>query len=291
MDIKAYQKSDLHGLFQYWRKVGANAPYFFPVSASHWQTCLLEDTLDGEKKFKSLETYLATERGQVVGFMQWGDPHFAWDESGKHYNPPISVVRQLYFEKGRDDVGQALWAQAKKHADNFDPQHAFYHILGMSCNAHHGKLHHSQAHIDQFLLHTCGFRVEHENVYYVLDMKGFAPVKEPQLYFRSIDNASGERFEIGSGAEVLGTAQVSYLDRLTGGHTCDTAYLTWIGVAEQHRRQGIGAELLTHLVQFLLRKQYRYLHTDTASVNVRAQRFYEKLGFRNAGYTRSYIQT
>jgi len=85
------------------------------------------------------------------------------------------------------------------------------------------------------------------------------------------------------GAEVVATAQIRYLDTLTDGHTRDTAYLTWIGVVEQHRGQGIGAEFLTRLAQFLLSKQYRYLHTDTAGHNVRAQGLYDKLGFQNAG--------
>jgi RimJ/RimL family protein N-acetyltransferase len=77
---------------------------------------------------------------------------------------------------------------------------------------------------------------------------------------------------------------------LTDGCTRDTAYLTWIGVVEKCQGQGIGTEFLKVLVEYLLGKQYRYLHTDTASVNVGAQRFYEKLGFRKEGYTRSYVQ-
>ena len=95
-------------------------------------------------------------------------------------------------------------------------------------------------------------------------------VKKPQLYFHSLGASKG-RFEMRLGAEVVATAQIRYLDTLTDGHTRDTAYLTWIGVVEQHRGQGIGAEFLTRLAQFLLSKQYRYLHTDTAGHNVRAQ--------------------
>jgi RimJ/RimL family protein N-acetyltransferase len=40
-----------------------------------------------------------------------------------------------------------------------------------------------------------------------------------------------------------------------------------------------------------LRKQYRYLHTDTANGNIRAQQFYEKLGFQQQGFTRSYVRS
>ena len=151
MEIKAYQENDLQAIQILEKSRVRYTLLFFSVSASRWQTCLLEDTLDGER-----------------------------------------II---------EDVG---------------------------------------------------------------------PVKKPQLYFHSLGASKG-RFEMRLGAEVVATAQARYLDTLTDGHTRDTAYLTWIGVVEQHRGQGIGAEFLTRLAQFLLSKQYRYLHTDTAGHNVRAQ--------------------
>jgi RimJ/RimL family protein N-acetyltransferase len=159
----------------------------------------------------------------------------------------------------------------------------------MSCNAHHGKLHNSQSHVEQLLL-AYGFEIEHENAYYVLDMEQLAPVESSQLRFSITDGSSEEKFEIRLDAEVVGTAQVRYLDRLTHGYTRDTVYLSWVGVVEQNQGQGIGTEFLKLLTQFLLSRQVRYLHTDTASRNVRAQQFYEKLGFQQEGYTRSYVQ-
>jgi RimJ/RimL family protein N-acetyltransferase len=290
MDIREYQGHDLYRLYEYWRKVGTDIPFFFPVSAPKWQACLLEDKLDGEPIFKRLETYLAAESGQVLGFVQCGQPHFAWDENGqKCSNPHIGVIRHLYFEKGRNDVGEALLVKAADQLACFDRRHAFYHILGMSCNAHHGKLHNSQAHVEQ-LLRAYGFEIEHENAYYVLDAERIAPVENSQLHFRSTHGSSEERFEVRLNAEVVGTAQVRYLDRLTDGYTRDTAYLTWIGVVEPYQSQGIGTEFLKLLAQFLLSRQARYLHTDTASGNVRALRLYKKLGFRQEGYTRNYVQ-
>lgn len=101
MNIKECQKDDLNELFEYWKRVGTSIPYFFPVSASKWRTCLLEDELDGERIFKSLETHVVTESDQVLGFVQYGQPNFACDESGnKYYDPHIGVIRHLYFEKG-----------------------------------------------------------------------------------------------------------------------------------------------------------------------------------------------
>jgi ribosomal protein S18 acetylase RimI-like enzyme len=289
MDIREYQRNDLHRLFEYWKKVGTDIPYFFAVSAQRWQTCLLEDELDGERIFDSLETYLATESGQVLGFVQCGRPNFAWDENAKYHHPHIGVIRHLYFEKERNDVGEALLAKAGDLLARFDQNHAFYHILGMSCNAYHGKLHNSQSHVER-LLRVYGFRIEHENAYYVLDIKRAAPVENVYLHLCSTCRSGKERFEIRLDAEVVGTAQVRYLDTLTDGYTRDTAYLTWIGVAEQHQSRGIGTAFLKLVAQSLLSRGYRYLHTDTASGNARAQQLYRKLGFQQEGYTRSYVQ-
>jgi len=283
MNIRRYQRDDLHKLFEYWRKVGADIPYFFAVSAPKWQTSLLKDKLGSERIFKSLETYFATEGGQVLGFVQYGQPNFAWDENGqKYYNPKIGIIRHLYFEKERSDVGEALLAKAGDHLASFEQNYAFYHIFGMSCNAHHGKLHSSQSHVEQ-LLQAHSFRIEHENAYYVLDMRCITPAGNSQLHLCSIPRSSEEKFEVHVNVEVVGTAQVKYLTR-------NTAYLTWIGVVERYRSQGIGREFIKLLTQFLLSKQYHYLHTDTASDNVPAQQLYKTLGFQKEGCTRSYIQ-
>ncbi len=290
MDIREYTEQDRPRVFEYWNKVGTDIPYFFPVSAEQWQTCLLEDQLDGERTFKSLKTYLATEHDQVLGFVQYGQPYFAWDENGqKYYDPHISVIRHLYYDKDRDDVGEALLARASDDLACYAQRHAFYHIFGMSCNAYHGKLHHSQSHVEK-LLQAHGFKIEHENVYYVLDMKSIIPVENVRLSFSSALGSDGTAFEIRMNTEVAGTAHGRYLDRFTDGHTHDTVYLGWIVVGEEYQGQHIGTEFLKLVVQFLLDKQYRYLHTDTASTNVRAQQFYEKLGFQNKGYTRNYVQ-
>lgn len=289
MNIKEYQKKDLHKLFEYWQEMGTSIPYFFPVLASKWQTCLLEDELEGERVFKTLETYIATERYQILGFVQYGQPNFAWDENGKYYDPQIGVIRHLYFEQGRNDVGEALLAKANDRLARFHQHHAFYHILGMSCNAHHGKLHSSQSHVDR-LLHAHGFTIEHENIYYVLDMNVVRSIEGDKLQFKGTDEENKGNFQAQLNGETIATAQVRYMDALTDGCAHDIAYLGWIGVHEQHRGKGIGKKFLQLLVEYLTSKGYRYLHTDTACDNLRAQCFYDARGFHRQGYTRSYVK-
>lgn len=290
MNVREYRESDLESLYQFWRAVGEEIPYFFSVSVERWRTCLFKDRLEGERVFRTLQTDLATENRQVLGFVQYGEPLFACDEKGQRYeDPQIGVVRQLYSVQGREDVGEALLARAQSFLAGFEQSHAFYHILGMSCTARHGKLHQSQSHVNR-LLQREGFRVEHENVYLVLDMLSAQPEEGSTDRLRSVDGSGGEEFEMWRGGEVMATARVGYLDRLTGGRTSDTVYLYWIGVVPPRRGRGIGGEFLMLLAASLLTKGYRYLHTDTAASNMGAQRFYKKLGFERAGVTRSYIR-
>ncbi len=289
-DIREYRESDLESLLECWKRLGRDIPYFFPVSPRVWETCLLHDASDGEPMFEDLHTVLATDRGRVVGFVQYGQPHFAWDERGKRYlNPQIGVVRQLYFREGHDKAGEALLAEADDRLARFSRTHAFYHALGMSCTAHHGKLHHSQRHVHR-LLRRQGFQVEHKNVYCVRDLECVPLVADSSVWIRTTAETKGERFDIWLGREPVGGARVRHVDELTDGFTPDTAYLSWIGVDEPFRGRGIGAEFLRLLVKFLLGKGYRTLHTDTATENWIARRFYKKLGFQEVGETRSYVR-
>ena len=289
-DIREYRESDVGRLFEYWNRLGGDIPYFFPVSTRTWEKCLLHDQRDGEPMFEDLHTRVAMDGGQVVGFVQYGQPSFAWEERGERcQNPQIGVVRQLYFCEGRDEVGEALLVEADAQLARFNQTHAFYHALGMSCTAHHGKLHHSQRHVHR-LLRSWGFQIEHENVYCVLDLVPPSPVEDSPLWIRTDAETDGERFEIRLGAERVGGARVRYVDKLTDGCAHDTAYLSWVGVDEAYRGRGIGAEFLKWLIGFLVAKGYCTLHVDTARENAVARRLYGKLGFQEVGWTRSYVR-
>ena len=226
MEINEYQESDLRRLFSYWRGVGAEIPFFFRVSVQVWQDCLLNGELHGNTLFRTLETYLATESDQVLGFVQYGQPSFAWGESGEPCaSPQIGVIRHLYFKANRPDAGEALLTKASDGLAGFPSTYAFYHALGMSCNAHHGKLHSSQSHVEQVLL-AHGLQIEHQNAYYVLDLRPAAVEANLRLQLSVSPGAGEKRIELRLDGDVAGTAQVRYLDRLTGGLTRDAVYLS-----------------------------------------------------------------
>jgi GNAT superfamily N-acetyltransferase len=251
--------------------------------------CLVRDEHEGERVFKQIETALAVAGDEVLGFVQYGEPNFGWDTGGrKVYAPQIGVVRQLYFDRGRPDVGHALMERAETFLARFERSHAFYHAMGMSCTARHGKLHSSQLHVEP-VLEAYGFRVEHENVYYSFDLsKVEAPGDRVQL--KSARDAERETFTARLDGRGIGSARVRFLDALTDGRTLDVAYLSWIGLDERYRGQGLGSAFLRLVAGHLWGQGLAWLHTDTAGDNVVAQRFYERLGFEDRGSTRSYIR-
>lgn len=85
-----------------------------------------------------------------------------------------------------------------------------------------------------------------------------------------------------------GFSEIKYIDRLTDYKEKDIVYLLWIGIDDKAREKRIGTEFLNHIIDFCKAKGYRYLHTDTAINNERAQRFYIRNGFFDKGITRSY---
>jgi RimJ/RimL family protein N-acetyltransferase len=290
VSLQSYRPEHLPLLYSYWCNLGSQIPYFFPVSPAYWQACLLEEHLEGDLIFKHLETWLAVGEDRVLGFIQFGQPNFAWNATGESYpDPEIGVIRHLYFDRDAPDAGRALLAQAESFLSRFPICHAFYHILGMSCNARHGKLHTDFDHVEGLLLES-GYRLEHENVYYVLPVEASLVQDSRPLALLSTSSGPGiERFEVLHEGIPAGDARLLDLNPFTGGRTRETVYLTWLWISESLCGKGLGQRFLHTLVEGLRARGFRSLHTDTPSTNLAAQRFYEKFGFQKQGRTRSYL--
>lgn len=291
MNVGAYQGADQYALYAYWRALGENIPYFFPVSPERWGVCLLADRLDGELIFDRLETYVAKDKGQVVGFTQVGQPRFSWDASGQKYeNPRIGNIRHFYFDVGRRDVAKALYARVRPFLNHFPHHHAFYHIYGMSCNAHHGKLHLWLEHVDVFI-RAQDFQIEHENVTYslALDNAGLPQGDDLRLIPQPRDFYGPHLYAIWLHDTLIGALKVRYMDHLNGEAAKDAAYLTLMTIDQDCRGHGWGTQALKVLCGMLRDKGYVHLFLDTANANEGAQRFYERFGFNNQGRSRSYI--
>lgn len=290
MEIRQYTDQDINKLYKYWQQIGERVPYFFNVSRDKWHQALVEDKLDGQPLFKDIQTYLALENEQVVGFVQFGQPNFYWDDNGKKfYDPDVGVIRHLFYDKNNPEVGETLLNKAIIYLNNFKYKDAFFHIFGMSCNAHHGKLYNEHLYIEE-LLTKYGFKKDHENIYYTLDLDEVQGPAETDIEIRSemMEDVQKEIFSLYHQDERIGSAEIRYLERLTGGLTQNTAYLTWIVMAELARGKGFGSKFINLLAQNLKEKGFKSLHADTADDNHFAQQFYNKNNFKEDGYSRSY---
>lgn len=281
-------------LFDYWNEIGKDVPYFFETTYESFVDSLFFDKFNGMEIFNVNFIKSMVEGDRVVGFIQYGIPRFHYTETGELLiDPNIGVVRNLYFNKEQMDVGNKLIDIALKFFENNEIKnlYAFYHAMGMSCNGNHGKLHEDFNFIDQ-LLHEMEFQVEHENVYYSIEMNERVYINQNNIKLaihEQVDNR--QRFELTDGTEILGTAEIKYLNGYTGIVNDDKVYLVWIGINEKVQKGiGIGTSFIEQIMNYCLSKGYKYMHTDTALNNTRAQKFYEKNGFLNKGITRSYFK-
>lgn len=257
------------------------SPQFFPIAFSSWRKSFEED-MDGEGRvlFKELFTRCAYDGEKLVGFVQYGLTAFAFDDKGEISDRlSYPVIRNLYFDAGRDDAGEGLLRDALDYFDTTDRVYAFFHYFGMSCFARHGKLFEAHAHIEA-LLKRHGFVVEHENVYYSTLLDGEAQTNV-EILPQQITKGSQQYMDFLLSGNHVGGCEVHFLNE-------ENAYLRWIYVDGNLTGQSIGTLCMTALKGWLRQKGILRFDTDTALSNPVAQHYYEKTGFSRKGITRSY---
>lgn len=259
-------------------QLGLETPYFFDISFEDWRKSF-EDDIDGEgrKLFKELTAKVVYDGNELVGFMQYGKTAFGFDDSGwisKEISYPI--VRNLYFLKGREDVGLLLFNEAVESFESEQRIYAFFHYFGMSCFARHGKLFESHAHIEKLLTEN-GFEIEHENVYYSSVLNDN---ENSNVVITAKDLTKGNQQSIDFKIDDIqvGGCEIHYINDTT-------AYLY---VNSDIVGQGIGTKCMNALKCFLHEKGIHRFDTDTAVNNVVAQRYYEKNNFICEGISKSY---
>ncbi|SKC81927.1 GNAT family N-acetyltransferase [Maledivibacter halophilus] len=280
-------------LFDYWNEIRKNIPYFYRTTYKLFIKSLFDDTYEGRTVFRTNNVFGIQEDGQVKGVIQYDIPTFHFTEVGKITKDiNIGVILNLYYEETRIDIGRVLLDLSLDFfkENNIKDIYAFYHAMGMSCNGNHGKLHEEYNYVGKLLCEE-GFEIEHENIYYICDMK------EKKLEYQNNRDIRVSELEdnkqkfilYDEDNKALGSAEIKYIDNLTGSSEKDIIYLVWIDIDKKVKGKGLGTEFLNHIIQYCLKKGYRYLHTDTALNNKIAQKFYIRNGFIDNGITRSYL--
>ncbi len=283
-----YKKiTDNKEIYDYYSRIKNVVPYWFDVDYSLWLESYNNDSdYDGDKMFGELMTYAAYAENDIVGFVQFGISNYTYNESGdKDFSEKCGVIRNLYFDK-EQDCGEKLISIAEEYfsARGVSKRSAFFHALGMTCYAGHGKLFCGLPHIEAELF-KFGYVKEHENVYYkrLLTEGDVASDKVSVIYGET--NPKGlQEFMINTGGKTVGAGALVYLPQ---GEIC---YLKWIYIYDTDQGKGYASATLLTIFSELYSKGIRRLDTDTADGNLIAQKLYEKVGFTNMGRTRSYLK-
>ena len=261
-----------------------SSPYFFSVDYDTWKKSFIDD-VDGEGRplFKELCVKGAYDESELIGFVQYGKTAFGFDDRGEiSSDVSYCMIRNLYFNKNRADVGQMLLEEALNAFVSSDTVYAFFHYFGMSCFARHGKLFEQHVHIED-LLKKNGFAIEHENVYYS-SVLNCDEKSEVELNLHTLTKGNQQNIDFMLSGGQVGGCELHFLDD-------KTAYLRWIYVNDALTGKGIGTQCMNALKRWLYQKGITRLDTDTAVSNVIAQHYYEKNRFTREGITRSYYRT
>lgn len=102
--IRIIAVEDLEEIYNY--QMTFSSPFFLTKDYQAWKESFTED-VDGEGRtlFKKLFVKAAYEEKKLVGFIQYGNTAFGFDNQGE-ISSEISypVIRNFYFDKGKATV-------------------------------------------------------------------------------------------------------------------------------------------------------------------------------------------
>ena len=277
--LKIIEVENFEQIYEYHMRF--HSPYFFAQPFAAWRESFLKD-VDGEGRrlFKELIVKAAYDDDELIGYIQYGNSAFGFDEQGD-ISAEVSyhIIRNLYFDSNRTDAGERLLREALDTFGKTDRVYAFFHYFGMSSFARHGKLFDQHRHIEE-VLKKCDFETEHENIYYSSVLNG-EEVSEIEIVSHDLTKGNQQYFDFKLSDRQVGGCEVHFVNE-------HIAYLRWIYVNEDITGRGIGTKCMYALKQWLYQKRITRFDTDTAISNLVAQHYYEKTGFTREGVTRSF---
>lgn len=285
-------------LYRYLIKFQGVIPYYFDTSKELLKQYLLHDTLKDHQLMKTNIIYIAVERGECVGMIQFGIQAVDISEKGEFLIQPITGnIRHLFYEN-ESDVGIALVKKAMDYfeARNIDVVYAFNHVAGLSCYSKHGKLHESMNHIHELLI-TSQFNIRHENIYYILNIEDSKHLKEVTRNMEETFNLEIEHendcdviklIEGHNNNKVVGISRVTKLSLWSMDKKDKKLYMRYIHINKEARGKGYSKKFIAKISEHYKQNGIELIHADTSLYNEVAQKLYEKLEFKNCGITRDY---
>lgn len=289
MLIKYQPLKDRKALFDYYKQIKSSIPYWQDAFFEIWEKSMFDDkNPEDEALFKELHTWTAQKGGKIIGFIQFGIPHYIYKQNGeKDFDTIAGIIRNLYFDENVAFVAEELINAAHNYFNNqkVKKQFAFFHAFGMTCNGRHGKIHESHFYIER-ALHELGYVKEHENVYYkkLLNAAYILPDNNFQIKYGDKSATGYQTMDFYINGKRVGGGQLQFLPQ---GYIC---YLVWVYIEDGMKSKGYGSSFMKRLFSDLASQGVYRLDTDTADSNLVAQGYYLRTGFEDMGRSRSYLR-
>ena len=273
--------------------------YYFPID-----TAALEHTLFAQPEvhpatfeISSEASLIAVENGEALGWIQAGYlSHIPTIPEGEC----DGLIRCMMVNEGQKEAGEVLLRRSLEVLlqRTVRAWRAFEHNCGYTFATGIGKAPlRMKAVID--LLTKFGFKPEEINLVYASESLHPAS-KDKELGSINFQFASRGWSEEGAsvqwdqlilkeGSEQVGYATITPVGRLTDNPAEDTLFIKGIAVEPRHRRQGIGHAIMSWLWQHYHPQGINRLILNTADDNIRAQKFYEAIGFEMTDRISSFI--
>ena len=273
--------------------------YFFPLDTEALRHTLFAQPEVHPATFEMSPeaSLIAVEGTKPVGWIQAG---YISDISTSPAGATDALIRGLMFADGRLDVGRALLGRALQVLAHRPVRawRAFEHSSGYTYATGIGQAAHGMTDIIQ-LLTEAGFAREAVNFVYATEsLVRRSPNKDlseieirPQLrgWSEPRANVEWDRFSFLENGQEVGYCVVVEVRRLTGNQDERTLFIKGIAVETEHHRRGIGHLIMATLWDHYHPRGIRRLVLNTDVDNLRAQGFYEAVGFDLTDKTSPYI--
>ena len=278
---------DEKNLYEYFKQISPEIPYYYPVDFDIWRKSMFVENDGMEFNNSELETYLLYEEAVMKGFIQYGFPNPAHHEDNKN----LAVIRNMHYAKDSkkpEELMESALNYFKKK--NVRQIFAFLHWFGMECYATHGKLHESQFHIEDLLI-KYSFENNETNVYFTKDLRGsnaennseiVCEIYDESEIVRNFSREESMKIKFFCNGEQIGVCDLRFM------HS-GISYLVYIEIFEKYRRKNLSTKCMNNIFFILKERGIKRIDLDTYGDNFAAQGLYTKTGFINTGLTRSYI--
>ena len=282
-------------VYSTWQK---RVSYYFPIGTDAMVHTLFSQPEVHPGTFEMCQdaSLVAVDGGKAAGWIQTG---YVSDIPPLAAGSVHGLIRCLMIADGRTDIGAALLDRAIEALSRrpVDGWRAFDHHCGYTFATGIGQAPHRMVEVTD-LLARVGFSQDGVNFVYAAkaleqrpedkDLSTIEVDIRPRTWAEPRANVQWDLFDFHEHGTNVGSAVVAPVKRLTQDENEQTLFVKGIEVAEAHHRRGIGHLIMTTLWDHYHPQGIDRLLLNTGDDNLRAQGFYEAIGFELTDRTSPY---